>query len=111
MRAHSTPCPVAARRARARALTPDESQAGNYSAVTRQVSCPSPAPATELQAAGTIADPSWRCRDFACQEVATVEAQRSRRHEWVPICDRHAHVEVLEAERYGWDLVLRAVRR
>lgn len=46
------------------------------------------------------------CGDPACLERAQVLVSRSSRHAPVPLCDRHTHVAVVEAERFRVPLVL-----
>lgn len=50
------------------------------------------------------------CFEGGCEDQAVVSVSRSSRSRLLPVCDRHAHVAVLEAERYGWPLVLTALR-
>lgn len=79
------------------------------------------APATSCESPGTslpradgrrgldqvVGEPA--CFEGECDERAAVLVSRSCRSRLLPVCDRHAHTAVLEAERYGWPLVLQGL--
>lgn len=46
--------------------------------------------------------------DVACEDYAVVRLHRERGRSW-PVCDRHAHVAALEAERFGYDVSFTAL--
>lgn len=50
------------------------------------------------------------CFEAGCEDQAVVTVSRSSRSRLLPVCDRHAHVAVLEAERYRWPLVITALQ-
>lgn len=51
------------------------------------------------------------CIDGDCHARPTVEVLRGNRRTALPVCDTHAHVEVLTAERYRYDLTIRPLSR
>lgn len=49
------------------------------------------------------------CSAEGCRDVPVVQVLRHGARKSRPVCDRHAHVEVLEAERFSYGVTLTAL--
>jgi hypothetical protein len=49
------------------------------------------------------------CWEEPCGDPPVVLARVQGRDRGRPLCDRHAHAQVLDAERHGYDLTLTAL--